>query len=53
MDKEWLSSRIADETIELVLVFHDAGDIIWANQAAAHKLEYDRDELAECTMSKQ
>lgn len=50
MDKEWLSSRIADETIELVLVFHDAGDIIWANQAAAHKLEYDRDELAECSM---
>lgn len=50
MDKEWLSSRIADETVELVLVFHDAGDIIWANQAAADKLEYERDGLTECGM---
>ena len=50
MDKEWLSSRIADETIELILVFHDAGDIIWANQAAADKLEYERDRLTECGM---
>ena len=50
MDKEWLNSRIADETIELVLVFRDAGDIIWANQSAADKLEYERDELTECSM---
>lgn len=50
MDKEWLSSRIVDETIELVLAFHDAGDILWANPAAADKLEYERDRLTECSM---
>lgn len=50
MDKEWLSSRIAEETIELVLVFQDAGDILWANQAAAEKLEYESDQLTECNM---
>lgn len=50
MDKEWLSSRIADETIELVLVFNEAGDILWANRAAADKLEYEKGELTECSM---
>ena len=36
--KEWLSSRIADETIELVLVFRDEGRIIWSNEAACRKM---------------
>lgn len=50
MDKEWLSSRIADETIELVLVFNDGGDILWVNETAAQKLEYEKDELTKCSM---
>ncbi len=50
METEWLSSRIADETIELVLVFHDKGDILWCNQTAASKLDYEKDELLKCSM---
>ncbi len=50
MEMEWLSSRIADETIELVLVFNDEGNILWGNQSAAHKLEYEKEELAKCSM---
>lgn len=50
MDKEWLNARIVEETIELVLVFQDAGDILFANRAAADKLEYGQDELAKCSL---
>lgn len=50
VDKEWLSSRIADETIELVLVFEDEGGIIWANEAACQKLEYESPDLTGCSM---
>lgn len=50
MDKEWLSSRIADETVELVLAFDGRGDILWANRTAAEKLEYERERLTECGM---
>lgn len=51
VDKEWLSSRIADETIELVLVFRDEGRIIWSNEAACRKLEYESQDLTECSMN--
>lgn len=51
MEFEWLSSRIADETMELVLVFNEEGSILYGNQAAAAKLEYDRDKLTKCSMS--
>ena len=50
VDKEWLSSRIADETIELVLVFNDEGGILWSNAAACRKLEYEYQTLIECSM---
>lgn len=48
MEKEWLSALIADETVELVLVFNAEGSILWANRTAADKLEYERDSLTEC-----
>lgn len=50
MDMDRLSARIADETIEMALAFSDGGDILWANRAAADKLEYERGELARCSM---
>lgn len=51
MEFEWLNSRIADETMEVVLLFNEEGSILYGNQAAAAKLEYDKDKLAKCSMS--
>ena len=45
MEFEWLNSRIADETMELVLLFNEEGSILYGNQTAAARLEYDRDKL--------
>ena len=50
MEFEWLNSCIADETIELVLVFNEKGDILFGNQSAVQKLEYDKEELIKCNM---
>ena len=50
MEFEWLNSRIADETIELVLIFNKNGDILFGNQSALHKLEYNKEELLKCSM---
>lgn len=50
MDKEWLNARIVEETIELILVFRDTGDILFANRAAADKLEYGQEELTGCSL---
>ncbi|MDE6212161.1 MAG: hypothetical protein K2M70_01605 [Lachnospiraceae bacterium] len=51
MEFEWLNSRIADETIELVLLFTEEGSILYGNQTAAARLEYDKDKLTKCSMS--
>lgn len=51
MEFEWLNSRIADETVELVLLFNEEGSILYGNQTAAARLEYDRDKLTRCKMS--
>jgi len=51
MEFEWLSSRIADESIELVLIFNESGGILYGNRTAAVKLAYDRDKLTRCSMS--
>ena len=51
MEFEWLNSRIADETVELVLLFNEEGSILYGNQTAAARLEYDRDKLTRCSMS--
>lgn len=50
MDFEWLNSRIADETIELILVFNEKGDILFGNQSAVSRLEYGKEELIKCSM---
>ncbi|MCM1266908.1 MAG: ATP-binding protein [Bacteroidales bacterium] len=51
MEFEWLNSRIADETVELVFLFNEEGSILYGNQAAAAKLEYEGDKLEKCSMS--
>ena len=51
MEFEWLNSRIADETMELVLLFNEEGSILYGNQTAASRLEYDKDKLTKCSMS--
>lgn len=50
MEFEWLNSRVADETIELVLVFNEKGDILFCNKSAVQKLEYEEEELLKCSM---
>ena len=51
MEFEWINSRIADETIELVLLFNEQGNILYGNRTAAAKLEFDKDKLLKCSMS--
>ncbi|MBD5518837.1 MAG: hypothetical protein HDR07_10310 [Lachnospiraceae bacterium] len=51
MEFEWINSRIADETMELVLLFNEEGSILYGNQTAATSLEYDKDKLTKCSMS--
>ena len=51
MEFEWINSRIADETIELVLLFNEKGNILYGNRTAASKLEFDQDKLTRCSMS--
>lgn len=51
MEIGWLNSRIVEETIELVFIFHERGEILYGNQTAADKLEYGRDELTEVNMT--
>lgn len=51
MELEWLDSRIVDGLSELVLVFDERGQVLFGNQAALEKLEYERDELTECNMT--
>lgn len=41
---------VIDKLIELLLVFDEDGNIIFANRTASEKLEYARDELTDCNM---
>lgn len=50
MEFKWLNSQMADELIELVLVFNEKGEILSCNRTAEDKLEYARGELEECGM---
>lgn len=50
MEYDWLDSRIVDETIELVLVFNEKGEILFGNKSAREKLEYSEEELTGCAM---
>lgn len=48
---EWLDTDfLIDKLIELLLVFDEEGNIIFANRTASEKLEYDKNELAACNM---
>ena len=51
MGFEWLNSNIVQETIEVVLVFNEQGDILFGNQSAQEKLEYGGDELRKHNMT--
>lgn len=46
----WLHSKIAEETAELVFLYNEKGEILYCNRAAAEKLEYPREELLQCNM---
>ncbi len=50
MEIGWLNSRIAEETIELVFVFNERGEILFGNQTAADKLEYKKEELTAASL---
>ncbi len=50
MELKWLNSQMADELIELILVFNEKGDILFCNRTAAEKLEYTKEELEVCGM---
>lgn len=47
MEFEWINPRIVEETIEIVLVFNDEGQILFANRTACTKLDYGKEELLE------
>ncbi len=51
MEFEWLNSRLAADPIERVLLFNEEGSILYGNQTAAARLEYDKDKLTKCSMS--
>lgn len=50
MGEEWLNTSLVDETIELILVFSESGEILFGNKTAADKLEYTGEELTACKM---
>lgn len=50
MELKGLNYQIADELIELILVFNGKGDILFCNRTAADKLEYEKAELEKCSM---
>lgn len=52
MKLDWLNSQIANEAIELILVFDKEGKILFGNKTAEDKLEYGNDELLACGMSR-
>lgn len=51
MKFEWLNSQIVDEIVELILIFNENGEILFSNRTAEKKLEYEKDELAKCSMT--
>lgn len=52
MEFGWLNSTVADACIEVVLVFDEQGNILYGNQSAMDKLEYSKEELLKCNMTK-
>ncbi len=52
MGFEWIKEKIVDEITEIVLVFNDRGEILFANRACGELLQYGEDELLQCTMQK-
>mgnify|MGYP003297234071 CR=1 FL=1 len=51
MEFEWLNSKIAEDCIEVVLVFDEQGTILYGNKSAMDKLEYSQEELLACNMT--
>uniref|UniRef100_UPI004056EBA3 ATP-binding protein n=1 Tax=Agathobacter sp. TaxID=2021311 RepID=UPI004056EBA3 len=50
MEFEWLNSKIAEASIEVILVFDEKGNVLYGNKTAADKLGYSKEELLECNM---
>lgn len=51
MEFEWLNSKIVEESIEVVLVFNEMGNILFGNPSAREKLEYSGEELQRQNMT--
>lgn len=52
MGVEWLNSKIVEETIEVVLVFNENGDILFGNRTAKEKLKYNEGEFQKINMNR-
>lgn len=51
MDKDWIISKLVEETMEIVVAFQPSGEIIYGNKAAMEMLEYTEEELKQCSMA--
>ena len=51
MDFKWLNSKVAEESIEVILVFDEKGNILYGNKTAVEKLGYTKEELCKCNMT--
>lgn len=52
MEFEWLAPKVLDEISEFVLVFQEDGTILYGNRAVEEVLQFARDELKACNMSR-
>lgn len=50
MDKDWIISKLVEETTEIVVAFQPSGEITYGNKAALEMLEYTEEELKQCNM---
>lgn len=48
---DWIGEKIVDEIAEIVLVFNREGEILFVNHAAEKMLDYEKDELLQCSLS--
>ncbi len=52
MDKEKMNERAVEESVEIVLAFDSEGKILYGNRSALNELNYTKEELRGCNMSK-
>ncbi len=52
MEFDWLNSQIIDKTSEIIMLFDDSGDVLFANTKAYEMLEYREGELESCNLTR-